>query len=722
MQENLLEDDGQDDNNLINNEENKDEGGIKTITTNKSNKINTLKTLNSEDNEENLNINLTKQFSLKSQNSIFSEFKDMGNLGSRTNSMASANSQNSNNKEIMDSKDRSNTVLSKDCVLGPDTASMELKNEIIRLNPDLVLPPLLNKRTKLFKDMTYEEILRVEKSEISKPLLKMEDVNDIETSKQMFRNLLSYMKLRKSSKEPILHAKKYLRLVRQASPILKDEAYLQVYKQIHNNHEYQSFMSAYKMLAIISSCFVPDNKNIFLFILKFLYNEMQDNKNVLVLNHIKYIFARMLKTKDHERKNVPCKEELEFIEYLRPIPIIVYLFDGSKVNVNVESYTSIKEVKEKVINSLYLDIQNSVNYCLYEICTKKDGTEERYLDDSERVCDIISVWKSEMDKDLKKKIDSFYRFYFRILIFSPFEKDDTETLSRVYYQNSYDVIAGRFPLSVEKVISLASLQLFNIFIDDKDRARQSLEDNLDQFIPKKKMNLLPKNEWITSIMNKFSQYIGVSRIDAQWNYLEELKDIYTYQTTQFDAKYNQKKSSVNKDNIPEKCAIALRPDGVCILDEDLNQIVLYVYEIIINWGISKDQFIICMPTDTAAIKRVCFLTSQTKVIQTVIEVYCSLKAGKTKKTIKEIVDGYDERFKSIDASKKIKDLVHKSGGRGSNFTETDYKLMNDVDSINEIVNDEEIFKDRTSNAMMRINDINAEKNDQEPGIMLNEQF
>jgi hypothetical protein len=60
MQENLLEDDGQDYNNLINNEENKDEGGIKAITTNKLNKINTLKTLNSEDNEENLNINLTK--------------------------------------------------------------------------------------------------------------------------------------------------------------------------------------------------------------------------------------------------------------------------------------------------------------------------------------------------------------------------------------------------------------------------------------------------------------------------------------------------------------------------------------------------------------------------------------------------------------------------------------------------------------------------------------
>jgi hypothetical protein len=111
----------------------------------------------------------------------------------------------------------------------------------------------------------------------------------------------------------------------------------------------------------------------------------------------------MLKTKEFERKNVPCREELEFIEYLRPIPIIVHLFDGTKVNINVESYTSIKEVKEKVINDLFLDSQNSMNYCLYEICTKRSGTEERFIDDSERVCDIISVWKSEMDKDLQKK-------------------------------------------------------------------------------------------------------------------------------------------------------------------------------------------------------------------------------------------------------------------------------------------------------------------------------
>ena len=712
MKESLLDEQNKDNNNLLDMEEKNDE--LEINTQKKDSRINTIKTVNSEnENEQNLNISFTKKLSLKSQSSILSEFKNF--QSSRNSSIASAQP-----------KDRSNTLLSKDCILGPDTASIELKNEIISLNPDLVLPPLLNKRTKFLKEMTYTEILLMEKSEISKPLLKMEDINDIETSKQMFRNLLSYMKLRRSSKEPLLHAKKYLRLVRQASPIMKDEAYLQVYKQIHNNHEYQSFMSAYKMLAIISSCFVPDNKKIYLFILKFLYNEMKDNQNVLVLNHIKYIFARMIRTKEFERKNVPCKEELEFIEYLKPIPIIVYLFDGSKVNLNVESYTSIKEVKEKVINNLFLDIQNSMNYCLYEICYKNTGSEERFIDDSERVCDIISVWKSEMDKDKKKNIDSFFRFYFRVLIFSPFEKDDEETLLRIHNQNIHDVIVGRFPLNTEKIITLASLQLFNKFVDDDnahERAKQDLEELMDQYIPKKKMELLSKEEWIRRIMIKFGQYVGVSRIDAQWNYLEELKEIHTYQATQFDAKYNQKKSSVNEDGIPEKCIIALKPDGVSVLNEELNQIVFYEYEIIINWGISKDQFIICMPTDTAAIKRVCFLTSQTKVIQTLIEVYCSLKAGKTKKTIKEIVDGYDERFKSIDASKKNKDLVHKSGPRKSNFTDADYSMLNDSDTINEIINNDEIFKDRTTNAMMRINDINNNKKEsQKEGIMLKEQY
>ena len=648
------------------------------------NRINTINSINSRKDTKNSRLR---------ENSIFSEFKD---LDSRKSSIAS-----------FIYNDRANTLVSRDCALEEDIVPIELKDEIQSFNPDLIIPPLLMRRTRFFKEMNYIDILKMEKSEIGKPLLKMEDENDIETAKQMFRNLLSYMKLRKSSKEPILHAKKFLRLIKKASPILKDEAYLQIYKQLHDNHEYESYMSAFKMLGILSSCFVPHNKNIFIFILQYLFEEMKNNKNALVINHIKYIVTRMLKIKDHERNNIPCKEEIEFIEFLRPIPIIVYLFDGTKVNVNVESYSSIKEVKENVINELFLDNQNSMNYCLYEICTKTNETEERFLDDSERICDIISVWKSEMDKDIQKKIDSFFRFYFRIIIFSKFSKDDEDSLNRVYYQNAYDVIAGRFPLDEEKIITLSSLQLYNEYFDDSIRAKASLEQDIDLYVPKNKLVLLEKEELIKKIMDKYLTYKGITRNDAQWNYLEELKNIHTYQMTQFEAKYNQNKSSSNEDNIPEKCIIGIKPDGICILDEELNQIVLYDYEIILNWGISKDQFILSIQKDVNSIKKVSFFTSQTKVIQTVIEVYCNMKVGQSKKNIKEIVDGYDEKFKSIDSSKKVKDMVHKSGARGSNFNEAHLKELNDTDSINEIVNEDEIFKDRVTNAMMRMSDVHT---------------
>ena len=673
-----------------------------------------------DDYDENFNIDFTQQVNSKKKNSLFADFKN----SSRNYSVSSIDDFNSNSL-----KQRSNTVQSKDCVLGLDTVSMELKNEILYFNPDIFIPPLLNSRKKLLASMNYKEILKIEKKELTRPLLKMEGVNDIQTALQIFRNLLSYMKMRSSSKKnPILHAKKILKLVKLSSPILKDEAYLQVYKQLNGNHDPQKFIDALKMLGILASCFAPDNKNIYLLVLQFLYNELKDNQNDMVLRHLKYIFIRMIKTSERDRKNVPCQDELEYIQLLNPIPITVYLFDGKFVNINVESYTSIREVKEKVINNLYLDSQNTMNYCLYEICRKKNVTEERYLDDSERICDILSVWKSEMDKDDKKKIDSVYSLYFRTIIFTPFEKDDTDILTMIYYQNIYDMRMGRFPVNQDQAVVLASLQLFNDYIGDEDDdisiITKDLEENLELYVTKRIIGSLAKEEWVTRIMQKFKILNNLGRAEIQWKYLEELSNVFTYQTTQFDAIYNQKKSSINSDNIPEKCIVALNKDGIHIVDRDYNQIIFYHYENVINWGISKDQFIICMPTDSPIVKRVSFITSQTKVIQNVIEVYCSLKAGKTKKVIKEIIDGYDERFKSIDGTRKNQKLVHKSEGKlAPNFSQLDNKLMNDETArIKDFTSNQEIFKERNTNAIMRINDINSKKDDIKTGILLIEQF
>ena len=112
--------------------------------------------------------------------------------------------------------------LSQDCFLGPDAAPSELLKDIVNINPTRILEPLLTVQKSCFKKLSVESILKWQKREIDDPLLRMENVDDVEASKQMFRNLLSYMGDRKSSKIPLMHARKYIKLVLIGNPILRD--------------------------------------------------------------------------------------------------------------------------------------------------------------------------------------------------------------------------------------------------------------------------------------------------------------------------------------------------------------------------------------------------------------------------------------------------------------------------------------------------------------------
>ena len=557
---------------------------------------------------------------------------------------------------------KGNTELSEDCFLGPDAAPSELLKDIVNINPSTILEPLLAVRKSCFKKMTVENNLRWQKKEISFPLLRMETEEDEEGSKQMFRNLLSYMGDRKSSKMPLLHARKYVKLVLIGNAILRDEAYIQVYKQLHNNPNHESNMRGWKMLAIISSVFVPKNKDIYNLILNYLFFEMQNKKDPQLLNHIRYIFVRMIRMKGKERHHVPCEEELGCIERLVPIELPVKFFTGNQTNVKIESYTTIRDLKCELMNKLDFNLQRAIYYSIYEICEKKSGTEERFIDDGEKVCDILSVWNSEMEKDKKEGDESKFHFYLRLLIYYPFEKDDVDTLSVVYHQTLYDVISGKHPVDEKKIINLAAYQLVIEFQDDEDVAEKKINDSLNKFIPANKFNLMPAEDWKERIVDQYKKVNDIKKNDAKWEYIQELKSLPTYQMQQFNAKLNEQKSGTNEDEIPENCIIGLKPDGIMILDREHNEIVFYRYETIMNWGISKNQLIICISTSMNEIKRACFFTSQTKVIQALIEIYCNLLVGKTIKDIQDVVKNYDTKFEKIDSSRRKHSLMYKDEG------------------------------------------------------------
>ena len=589
--------------------------------------------------------------------------------------------------------------LSKDCTLGADAAPADLLKDIVNINPETILSPLLTIRKFCFSRMSVENILKYQKKELNDPLLRMETEDDAEASKQMFRNMLSYMGDRKSSKSPILHAKKYVKLVLIGNQILRDEAYLQIYKQLHGNTRYNSYMRGWKLMAIMASCFVPKNNDIYNIILNFLFFEMQSEKEAQVINHIKYIFVRMIRIKGKERHHVPSEEEINSIEKLISIELPVKFFSGNQTVIKVESYTTIKDLKMELMKKLDFNIQRGIYYSIYEICEKKSGTEERFIDDGEKVCDILSVWNNEIETMKKKGETCKFHLYLKLLIYYPFDKDDIDTLSVIYYQTTYDVISGKHPVDENKIIELAAYQLVVEFDDNDDIAEKKLNDNLNKYIPVNKFNLMPAQDWKEKVFEQYKKVNDKNKNDCKWEYLQLLKDLPTYQMQQFNARINEKKSGMNEDEIPNECIIGLCPEGIRILDREHNEVVFYRYETIMNWGISRNQLIICISTSMNEIKRAGFFTSQTKVIQALIEIYCNLLIGKTLRDVQEVVKNYDTKFESIDSSRRIHSLMYKKEGNildndekqlilEKKIIETDDDIKNENDIINNNIIDE----------------------------------
>lgn len=547
---------------------------------------------------------------------------------------------------------KDNTI-SPDCNLGLSILPATLMSNFMKVDANNILFPLLNIQKSCFRQLTVEQIMTWQKSEIKNSLLRMEEENDKQTSLQMFRNLLSYMKDRESSKAPIFHASKYIRMVKASSPIIKDEAYLQIYKQLHKNNKRESLMRGWKFMAILASCFVPNNKDIYYLILNFLFFELNNTKDEPIQKHINYIFVHMVKSEKNERKNMPCTEELEYIEVLKSIPIPIYFFNGKQTIFKVEPYTTFKEVKSQIMNMLEFNMQRAIFYSIYEICYKKDGTEERFIDDNEIIGDVLSLWKSDIEKSKQKNEIIIFRFYLKLLIYYPYDETNVDNISIEYYQSLYDVISGKFLLDESQILILAGLQLAIDLGPEIEKAYKALRENYQNYIPGNKISLMSKDQYIEKIIEIYTMFSYYSKNECKIEYLKLLEEKQTFRTHQFDSKFNESKSSDNEDCIPLNCILGFQPEGILVLNKDREKVAFYEYVTIKNWGISSTFFVICISLDNKKLRRLYFNTGQTNVIQTIMEIYGCIIAGVSYKDMQTIIEERDIKFNKVAQTRRI---------------------------------------------------------------------
>jgi hypothetical protein len=118
---------------------------------------------------------------------------------------------------------------------------------------------------------------------------------------------------RKSTKKPLSHVKKHLRLTLTATQNLQDEAYCQILKQITENPKKDSAIKGWNFLAILACSFAP-TPELYYSILNFLLLEIKNTEDVLIRKRCNYIFIRLVKTFENKRRQIPSDKEIEHIE------------------------------------------------------------------------------------------------------------------------------------------------------------------------------------------------------------------------------------------------------------------------------------------------------------------------------------------------------------------------------------------------------------------------
>ena len=545
--------------------------------------------------------------------------------------------------------------LSLDCYYGVENAPSPLLSEFMRVDKDIIFSEVLNKKKIFFiKKINPVDILTWQKSELDNSLINMENSYDVEIAKQMFRNLLSYMLDRKSSKKGIQHVTKFIKLVKMGNKMLRDEAYLQIYKQLHKNKKKESIMLGWKIFAVIASSFIPSNKDILNIILNFLFFEIQETDDEQIRMHINYIFVRMFKAKKRERKMVPCTEEIEYIENLKSIQIPIYYFNGKHTIIKIESYTTFKDVKAIIMDKLDFNRQRAIFYSIYEICYKSNGTEERFLDDNEIICDVLSLWKSDIKKHQDNNEKVIFRFYLKILIYFPYDESIIDNIAIEYYQTLYDVISGKFNLSECEILILGALQLVNDFGNDIQKAYMNIKENYQNYIPWKFMYIMSNDQWIEKIMEFYSYFMNYEQNECKKEYINSLMNHSTYKTQLFDAKFDVKKSSDNSDNIPFECILGFKQEGIQIFDMNLDSIIFYEYKQIENWGVSPNFFVITInELNNRPNRKLYFHTGETNVIQTIMIIYGFFIAGKDIREMTEEIDKRDSKFDNNRLNRRV---------------------------------------------------------------------
>jgi len=415
----------------------------------------------------------------------------------------------------------------------------------------------------------------------------------------------------------------------------RDEMYFQVIKQLRNNTHTDSQYAGWAILASFACFFSPSASSVhpLLNYLKFIAQNHPDDE---VQVWARYSFTRIVNSflVGEPRSVLPSNFELEYIRDHRKIPFTISFSTGGSIEIFIENYQTIGDLKDITMDKLGLDKSKKACYGFLEQTTRPDRIDECYVEDFVVVCNIVASWEHESYFYKKVQGGSHYNAIFK-LIFKmkhniPHE-DENVAMNMMYNESCYLFNNLHFNSSYDDLIQLTALDLQIKSGDWHEDKQTYIINNYFDKIPNFVCKFKPKireAQVIADLSEKYKALSGKKRNEAKEEFTEGVKIYDKFGYIFFVVKLQETQNCSH--DYPERMMVGLRDDGMSFFDTDYQFVRKLEYGDIFKWGYSETTLVLLYGSEECPSKIVLRTFQGTALVHTLCSVV-NLKLGKNPK-------------------------------------------------------------------------------------------
>ncbi|XP_039500501.1 uncharacterized protein CG43867 isoform X9 [Drosophila santomea] len=398
-----------------------------------------------------------------------------------------------------------------------------------------------------------------------------------------------------------------------------------------SNPPVYSFVQGWQLLALAVSLFVPRSSRL-LWYLKLHLSRNADTKTETgkYAAYCERALERTLKNGGRETK--PSRMEVLSIllknpyHHSLPHAIPVHMMNSTYQVVSFDGSTTIEEFQATLAHEL--GTRDATNgFCLFsDDPIEKDL--EHYLEPLAKLCDVISKWETALREKGSGKFENSRviqlsyknRLYWKHTIKC---ETDKERLLLCYQTNS-QIVQGRFPLSRELALELASLMSQ---IDMGDYSLEKSRDvgvglkGLDKFYPYRYRDALGAEQLKDVqelLVSKWMLLKGRSTLDCVRIYLTCCRKWPYFGACLFQAKPRQNPESNAASGATPVAWLAVAEDALNVLElSTMAPVARYPYSSVMTFGGCQDDFMLVVSHDDGGgcEQKLLFAMSKPKILE-----------------------------------------------------------------------------------------------------------